>query len=87
MEYDRSRFIDRELLDPHHVMQAGPGQGPVGVHTEGNLDFLKKPVDLGVRRRASAPPFSSLPDAPCLPARRACAGARLPQATRAWRPL
>ena len=51
MDYDRSRFIDRELLDPHHVMQAGPGQGPVGIHTEGNLDFLKKgEVDLGVRR-------------------------------------
>jgi hypothetical protein len=23
--------------------------GPVGAHTEGNLDFLKQAVDLGVR--------------------------------------
>lgn len=50
MDFDRSRFVDREVLDPHRVMEMGPGAGPVGIHTEGNLDFLKKgEVDLGVR--------------------------------------
>ena len=50
--------MDRELMDPAHVMEqqtsrmtlgaAGPQQQP-GAHTEGNLDFLKQPVDMGVR--------------------------------------
>jgi len=51
---DRSRFIDREVLDPAHVMESASGGhghgrpiGHVGEHTEGNLDFLKQPVDLG----------------------------------------
>jgi 20S proteasome subunit beta 1 len=50
MEVDRSRFMDRELLDPARVMESGPKRGdgvPVGAHTEGNLDFLKEAVDLG----------------------------------------
>ena len=58
MEFDRSRFMDREMLDPHNVMSAGvsglslgagaSGAGAVGEHNVGNLDFLKKgEVDLG----------------------------------------
>ena len=52
--FDRSRFMDRELLDPARVMEtqsgcqyATPtcGEG----HQEGGLDFLKQAVDLGVR--------------------------------------
>lgn len=52
--FDRSRFIDREVLDPSRVMEGASGSGAhssslgqVGEHTEGNLDFLKKAVDLG----------------------------------------
>jgi len=47
---DRSRFIDREILDPARVMEGSAtssAMGRVGEHTEGNVDFLKKPVDLG----------------------------------------
>ena len=49
---DRSRFLDRETLDPHHVMEtSSSSHGMVGAHTEGNMDFLKPgEVDLGVRR-------------------------------------
>jgi 20S proteasome subunit beta 1 len=46
---DRSRFLDRETLDPHHVMEtSSSSHGMVGAHTEGNMDFLKPgEVDLG----------------------------------------
>ena len=48
-DIDRSRFTDRELFDPARVMERSSGGGHLpGQHTEGNLDFLKKPVDLGV---------------------------------------
>jgi len=50
MEFDRSRFMDRELLDPARVMEQSSSihaAGQVGTHSEGNLDFLKQPVDLG----------------------------------------
>jgi len=62
MEYDRSRFMDRELMEPHRVMEAGvsgmslgssgpvqPGHdGGVGAFNVGNLDCLKKgEVNLG----------------------------------------
>ena len=60
MEYDRSRFIDREVLDPHHVMQAGPDSGAVGVHTAGNLDFLKEAVDLGAKQVLLVPEVTEL---------------------------
>ena len=46
MEFDRSRFVDRELLDPARVMEgaassgAGMAQSHVGQHADGNLDFL-----------------------------------------------
>ena len=57
MEFDRSRFVDREVLDPHHVMeQSTSSAGAVGAHTEGNLDFLKQAVDLGVRVQRSEHP-------------------------------
>lgn len=55
MDFDRSRFADREILDPHHVMEGSHGGASasmpeVGQHTDGNLAFLKKgEVDLGVR--------------------------------------
>ena len=54
---DRSRFLDRETLDPHHVMEtSSSSQGMVGAHTEGNMDFLKPgEVDLGVRRLGARP--------------------------------
>ena len=47
--FDRSRFVDRELLDPARVMEGPSGGGGhvVGEHAEGNLDFLKQAVDLG----------------------------------------
>ena len=57
--FDRSRFMDREIMDPMRVMEGASGmQGAssaaaqVGQHTEGNLDFLKQAVDLGVRAAA-----------------------------------
>ena len=54
---DRSRFLDRETLDPHHVMEtSSSSHGMVGAHTEGNMDFLKPgEVDLGVRRLGARP--------------------------------
>lgn len=55
---DRSRFLDREVLDPHRVMETSRMGGAsasamaagVGQHSGGNLDFLKQAVDLGVRK-------------------------------------
>ena len=49
---DRSRFIDRIVMDPHRVMEtsSSSSHGPIGVHADGNLDFLKQAVDLGVSR-------------------------------------
>lgn len=53
--FDRSRFIDRITMDPNRVMEtSGSQQGVVGVHTEGNLDFLKEAVDLGTSIMAVA---------------------------------
>lgn len=60
MEFDRSRFVDRELLDPARVMEgsvssgAGRAQAHVGQHADGNLDFLKQAVDLGTSIMAVA---------------------------------
>jgi len=57
MEVDRSRFLDRELFDPGRVMEQRPSPhaaSAVGAHTEGNLDFLKQPVDLGTSIMAVA---------------------------------
>ncbi len=57
---DRSRFVDRILMDPHNVMNTSSAAGsqqqhaPVGIHTEGNLDFLKEAVDLGTSIMAVA---------------------------------
>ena len=51
---DRSRFMDREILDPAHVMEhhisSAAAMGRLGEHTEGGLmEALKKgEVDLGV---------------------------------------
>ena len=47
---DRSRFIDRIVMDPNRVMEtsSSSSHGPVGMHADGNLDFLKNAVDLGV---------------------------------------
>jgi len=52
---DRSRFMDREMLDPSRVMETsanrhahGSAMGTrIGEHAGGNLDFLKEAVDLG----------------------------------------
>ena len=62
MDMDRSRFIDRIVHDPMRVMEtsSSSAHGAVGAHTEGNLDFLKQPVDLGVR--APLPCAWLLPD-------------------------
>jgi len=60
MDFDRSRFADREILDPHHVMEGSHGGASasmpeVGQHTDGNLAFLKKgEVDLGTTIMAVA---------------------------------
>ena len=48
MQFDRSRFMDRELLDPARVMEGGYSSRASAVHTGDNLDFLKNAVDLGV---------------------------------------
>lgn len=60
MEFDRSRFVDRELLDPARVMEGashGVGRSHGGIHVENgldnSLDFLKNPVDLGVTLSSS----------------------------------
>jgi len=70
---DRSRFLDREVLDPHRVMETSRMGGAsasamaagVGQHSGGNLDFLKQAVDLGVRKlpRGLTPGARSLADA------------------------
>jgi len=54
MQYDHSRFIDRELLDPARVMEGPYGTRASAVHTEDSLDFLKKAVDLGTSIMAVA---------------------------------
>lgn len=57
MDFDRSRFVDRELLDPSRVMEQRSSlqtSSAVGAHTEGNLDFLKQAVDLGTSIMAVA---------------------------------
>jgi len=59
---DRSRFLDREVLDPHRVMETSRMGGAsasamaagVGQHSGGNLDFLKQAVDLGTSIMAVA---------------------------------
>ena len=52
MDYDRSRFIDREILDPASVMGSA-GLSSSGGHPHSvmdSLDFLKEgEVNLGVR--------------------------------------
>ena len=70
---DRSRFLDREVLDPHRVMETSRMGGAsasamaagVGQHSGGNLDFLKQAVDLGVRKlpRGLTPGARALADA------------------------
>ena len=54
---DRSRFIDRIVMDPNRVMEtsSSSAHGPVGQHADGNLDFLKQAVDLGVSFERFAP--------------------------------
>lgn len=59
MEFDRSRFIDREVLDPHHVMEganggAGASAQRLGEHADGQMDFMKQAVDLGTSIMAVA---------------------------------
>jgi 20S proteasome subunit beta 1 len=48
-------FVDRELLDPHHVMEAGSGSlnAPIDASLD-FLNFLKQPVDLGTSIMAVA---------------------------------
>jgi len=59
MQFDRSRFMDREVLDPGRVMegaQGGMGQsrGAIQTDLDNSLDFLKNPVDLGTSIMAVA---------------------------------
>jgi len=60
MAYDRSRFIDRELLDPARVMETSADGSSYATppcsegHTQGSLDFLKQAVDLGTSIMAVA---------------------------------
>lgn len=61
VDIDASRFIDRIVHDPSRVMETSNSSasssaphGLVGAHAEGNLDFLKQPVDLGTSIMAVA---------------------------------
>lgn len=56
MLIDRSRFIDRIVTEPSRVMEtsSSSAHGAVGQHADGNLDFLKKPVDTGTSIMAVA---------------------------------
>jgi len=61
MQFDRSRFMDREVLDPSRVMEGahgGMGRSHGGIHaengTDNSLDFLKNAVDLGTSIMAVA---------------------------------
>ena len=39
-------FVERELMDPHNIMESSAS---MGASTDGSLDFLKQPVDMGAR--------------------------------------
>jgi 20S proteasome subunit beta 1 len=54
MNIDRSRFMDRELLDPAHVMETSQGTPQQAGMVDNSLDFLKQPVDLGTSIMAVA---------------------------------
>jgi len=55
-------FVDRELMDPHHVMETGAARAAAGnriggheaSHADSSLDFLKQAVDLGTSIMAVA---------------------------------
>ena len=56
-------FMERELMDPHNVMESGSTlNGLRDQSLDTTLDFLKQPVDMGVR-----PPAPSRPIIPPLP--------------------
>ena len=43
-------FVERELMDPHNVMESGSIlNGLRDQSLDTTLDFLKQPVDMGVR--------------------------------------
>ena len=66
--YDHSRFADRIIMDPAHVMETsgyGPADQQPGAHHDWHPNDLKKAVDLGVRALPClTPPVAS---AYCLP--------------------
>ena len=79
MNFDRSRFMDRELLDPARVMEGSYSTTSSAVHNESSLDFLKNPVDLGVSDQPAPSPHPV-----CAPAFSLLAPIRQPARARAW---
>ena len=58
-------FMERELMDPHNVMESGSTlNGLRDQSLDTTLDFLKQPVDMGVRPPAPSRPIipPPLPD-------------------------
>ena len=62
-----SSFVERELMDPHNVMESGSTiNGLRDSSIDSSLDFLKQPVDMGVRGPV-------MPRNPALSSRSSCA--------------
>ena len=50
-------FVERELMDPHNIMESGSTlNGLRDQSLDSTLDFLKQPVDMGVRPLAPSRP-------------------------------
>ena len=51
-------FMERELMDPHNIMESGSTlNGLRDQSLDTTLDFLKQPVDMGVRPPAPSRPI------------------------------
>ena len=54
-------FVERELMDPHNIMESGATlNGLRDQSLDTTLDFLKQPVDMGVRPPAPRGPLPRL---------------------------
>ena len=54
-------FVERELMDPHNIMESGSTlNGLRDQSLDSTLDFLKQPVDMGVRPLAPSRPVIRL---------------------------
>jgi hypothetical protein len=57
-------FMERELMDPHNIMESGSTlNGLRDQSLDTTLDFLKQPVDMGVRPPAPSRPVIPPPSA------------------------